>query len=54
MEKGKENIAKREKIIADCETKIKDLSIRLDDLIRRLMEAKIKLKGLEYGNEMSN
>lgn len=39
MEKGKENIAKREKIIADCETKIKDLSIRLDDLIRRLMEA---------------
>jgi len=39
MEKGKENIAKREKIIENCETKIKDLSIRLDDLIRRLMEA---------------
>ena len=30
---------KREKTIADCENKIKDLSIRLDDLIRRLMEA---------------
>ncbi len=39
MEKGKENIAIREKIIADCESKIKHLSIKLDDLIRRLMES---------------
>ncbi len=39
MEKGKENIAKREQAISNCEGKIKDLSIRLDDLIRRLMEA---------------
>ncbi len=38
MEKGQENISKREMVILNCENKIKSLSIGLDDLIRRLIE----------------
>ena len=38
MEKGKENIASREKCIKDCEDKIKEISAQLDGLIFRLVE----------------
>ena len=38
MEKGKENIARRETVIDDCETKIKNLSSKLDELIFQLVK----------------
>lgn len=36
MEKGKENVAAREKLLADCEEEIKQLITSLDDLSYRL------------------
>lgn len=38
MEKGKENIARRQKEIDNCETKIKQISAQLDSLIFQLVE----------------
>ena len=38
MEKGQENIQEREKVITDCENRIKDLSNSLDALIFQLVE----------------
>ena len=38
MEKGQVNIQEREKVIADCENRIKDLSNSLDALIFQLVE----------------
>ena len=37
MEKGKKNIEMKEKMIAGCEDKIKDISVKLDKLIFQLI-----------------